>query len=138
MRIVNHIGESFEIKIQGNVQNSIGEKVDWWYRSCIIITEAGKKHKTHLKFLTREDINLLAIWIEKIYTGNLESKTFQFTDGHVWFKLWKKGKEPILRFFIQGDKYRRFYWGWRIKLDKEQKLLKYTDYLLNITKYTNN
>jgi hypothetical protein len=43
-----------------------------------------------------------------------EKTVFEFVDAHVWFRLWKKGDERFLRFFIQGDKYRKFYWDWRL------------------------
>lgn len=125
MRLVNHLGETFEIRVLDNITNSMGEKVDWWYRSSIVISECGKKRKTNLKFLTNEDLDLLVSWLKAIYAGNFEKTNFQFVDGHVWFRVWKRGKEPILRFFMQGDKYRKFIWDWRLNTDNDKNLLKY-------------
>ena len=133
MKLINHIGESFEIKITGN-KNVNNVVVSWWFESLIIITENGKKRKTNLKLLCQEDLNLLFDWLKEIYAGNFEKTLFQFVDGHVWFRIWKKGKEPILRLFIQGDKYRKFIWDWHFNKDTDRKLLKYTYYLLNTTK----
>lgn len=133
MKLINHIGESFEVKITGNkyVNNEV---VSWWFESHIIITENGKKRKTNLKFLCLEDLDLLDCWIKDICKGNFEKTLFQFVDGHVWFRIWKRGKEPILRLFIQGDKYRKFIWDWRLNADIDKKLLRYTYHLLNTTK----
>jgi hypothetical protein len=138
MHLENHLGETFEIRIQGNVIDSSGETVDWWFHSSVIITESQKKRKTNLKFLCQEDLNLLFDWLKEIYAGNFEKTLFQFVDGHVWFRIWKKGKDPIVRLFIQGDKYRKFIWDWRLNLDAEKKLLKYSHCLLNTTKYAKN
>lgn len=134
MHLKNHLGETFEIRIQGNVIDSAGAPVDWWFNSSVIITESQKKRKTNLKFLCKEDLNLLFVWLKEIYAGNFEKTLFQFVDGHVWFRIWKRGKEPILRLFIQGDKYRKFIWDWRLNSDDEKKLLRYTYHLLNTTK----
>ena len=79
-------------------------------------------------------MNLLFVWLKEIYAGNFEKTLFQFVDGHIWFRIWKRGKEPILRLFIQGDKYRKFIWDWRLNSDDEKKLLRYTYHLLNTTK----
>jgi hypothetical protein len=134
MRLINHCNETFELRILGKVVDSSGKPVDWWFRSCVIISESGKKRKTNLKFLTIEDLELLRIWIQDIYNGQFEKTLFQFVDGHVWFRLWKRGSERFIRFFIQGDKYRKFYWDWRLTKDVDRKLLNYTNYLLNTTK----
>lgn len=134
MHLKNHLEETFEIRIQGNAIDSFGAPVDWWFNSSVIITESQKKRKTNLKFLCKEDLNLLFVWLKEIYAGNFEKTLFQFVDGHVWFRIWKRGKEPILRLFIQGDKYRKFIWDWRLNSDYEKKLLTYTYHLLNTTK----
>jgi len=131
MRLINHNNEQFELRIQGCEFNSNGEKIEWWFKSSVIITTEGIKRKTNLKFLTIEDLDLLIDWIRDISNGNYEKTFFQFVDSHVWFRVWRKGKEPILRFFIQGDKYRKFYWDWRLKLDKDKKFLKYAQALLD-------
>lgn len=134
MKIENHLGETFELRIQGNVIDSSGKPIDWWFQSCIIISESGKKRKTNLKFLTIEDLQFLSSWLQDIYNGQFDKTLFQFVDGHVWFRLWKRGSERFIRFFIQGDKYRKFYWDWRLTKDVDRKLLNYTNYLLNMTK----
>jgi len=134
MQLINHIGEKFEIRILGKQKLPNNETVEWWYKSTIIITEGGKKRKTNLRFLTREDLFLLSSWIENLMQYDYEKTVFQFVDAHVWFRLWKKGDERFLRFFIQGDKYRKYFWDWRLKLDDDKELLKYTNYLLKTTK----
>ena len=40
MHLKNHLGETFEIRIQGNVIDSSGAPVDWWFNSSVIITES--------------------------------------------------------------------------------------------------
>jgi hypothetical protein len=114
MQLTNHIGEKFELRILGKQITPNNETVNWWYKSSIVITEDGKKRKTNLRFLTREDLFLLTSWLENIEQGDYNKTRFEFVDAHVWFRLWQKGKEPFLRFFIQGDKYRKYYWDWRI------------------------
>lgn len=135
MRLINHCGETFELRILGNVSDSSGKSVDWWFRSSVIISESGKKRKVNLKFLTTEDLHLFSIWIKDIYNGNFDKTLFQFVDGHVWFRVWKRGQERFIRLFIQGDKYRKFYWDWRLKFDHDKTLLKYTTSLLNTTQF---
>lgn len=129
MQLVNHLGEKFELRIEGKQLDDKKKPIDWWFRSSVIITEHGKKRKTNLKFLTTEDLILLSDWMKEISKGNFEKTVFQFVDGHVWFRIWRKGSERFLRFFIQGDKYRKYRWDWRINQDKEGKLLKYIEVL---------
>lgn len=129
MQLVNHLGEKFELRIEGKQFDDKKKPIDWWFRSSIIISENGKKRKTNLKLLTNEDLDLLVSWLKAIYAGNFEKTNFQFVDGHVWFRVWKKGKEPFLRFFIQGDTYRKFIWDWRLNADIDKKLLKYIQVL---------
>lgn len=114
MQLTNHIGEKFEIRILGKKITPNNETVNWWYKSSIVITEDGKKRKTNLRFLTREDLFLLTSWLENIEKGDFNKTRFEFVDAHVWFRLWKRGRVRFLRFFIQGDKYRKFYWDWKI------------------------
>jgi hypothetical protein len=131
MELKNHLNEKFELRIFGNQNYIKNETINWWFRSCIIITEKGKKRKTHLKLLTREDLYLLHDWLKQVYSGNYTQTVFEFVDAHVWFSIWKRGRERILRFFIQGDKYRKFYWDWRIKNDADNKLLSYIETIKN-------
>lgn len=126
MQLKNYLGEQFEIRILGNQFDDSKKQIKWWLRSSIIITENGKIHKTKLKFLTQEDLFLLIKWLKDVYSGNYEKTVFQFVDGHVWFRLWRKGNERFLRFFIQGDYYRKFRWDWRISKDNND-LLRYIE-----------
>ena len=128
MQLKNYLGEQFEIRILGNQFDDSKKQIKWWLRSSIIITENGKIHKTKLKFLTQEDLFLLIKWLKDVYSGNYEKTVFQFVDGHVWFRLWRKGNERFLRFFIQGDYYRKFRWDWRISKDNND-LLRYIEIL---------
>ena len=132
MQLVNHLGEKFELRIEGKQLDNNKKPIDWWFRSSIIISEKGKKRKTNLKLFTTEDLILLSDWMKEISKGNFEKTIFQFVDGHVWFRIWKKGEERFLRFFIQGDKYRKYRWDWRINEDKEGELLKYIEVLKSI------
>lgn len=134
MRLVNQNKDSFEFRINSCVILPKDVKVNWWFNSKIVITENGRKRTTHLKLLTWEDLERLSIWLKKVYAGNFEQTIFQFVDGHVWFRLWKKGNERIIRFFIKGDKYRKFYWDWRFSKDKEGEFLKYTEALKYVAK----
>lgn len=126
MQLKNYLGEQFEIRILGNQFDDSKKQIKWWLRSSIIITENGKIHKTKLKFLTQEDLFLLIKWLKDVYSGNYEKTVFQFVDGHVWFRLWRKGNERFLRFFIQGDYYRKFRWDCRISKDNND-LLRYIE-----------
>jgi hypothetical protein len=128
MQLKNYLGEQFEIRILGNQFDDSKKQIKWWLRSSIIITENGKIHKTKLKFLTQEDLFLLIKWLKDVYSGNYEKTVFQFVDGHVWFRLWRKGNKRFLRFFIQGDYYRKFRWDWRISKDNND-LLRYIEIL---------
>lgn len=132
MHLVNHQGEIFKFHIEGKQLDEKKKSIDWWFRGWIVISENGKIRKTNLKLLTQEDLFLLKKWIEDIYSGNYEHTIFQFVDGHVWFRLWKRGKERFIRFFIQGDKYRKFCWDWRINLDENSELIRYVE-ILNFT-----
>ena len=132
MQLINHIGEKFEIRILGKQKLPNNETVEWWYKSTIIITEGGKKRKTNLRFLTREDLFLLISWLENLMQYDYEKTVFEFVDAHVWFRLWKKGDERFLRFFIQGDKYRKFYWDWRMNTKNNILLSNHINCLLTI------
>ena len=132
MQLINHIGEKFEIRLLGKQKLPNNETVEWWYKSAIIITEGGKKRKTNLKFLTREDLFLLSSWLENLMQYDYEKTVFEFVDAHVWFRLWKKGEERFLRFFIKGDKYRKFCWDWRLNTKNNRLFLNYINCLLTI------
>ena len=132
MQLINHIGEKFEIRLLEKQKLPNSETVEWWYKSTIIITEGGKKRKTNLKYLTREDLFLLSSWIENLMQYDYEKTVCEFVDAHVWFRLWKKGDERFLRFFIQGDKYRKFYWDWRLNTKNNILLSNYINCLLTI------
>lgn len=137
MQLTNHLGEKFELRIFGNQFDASKKPIQWWFRSSIAISENGKIRRTKLKFLTQEDLFLLKKWLEDVYSGNYEKTVFQFVDGHVWFRLWRKGNERFLRFFIQGDYYRKFRWDWRIRLDEKNEMLKYIEEL-NLNLNSNN
>jgi len=129
MHLKNHNGEKFEIRIFGNQLDNLNNTIKWWFRSSIILTENGKRFCTKLDLLTEEDLFLLKRWLEDIYSGNHEKTMFQFVDGHVWFRLWKRGKERFIRFFMQKDEYRKYCWDWRIRLDEKKVFLKSIEYL---------
>jgi len=130
MQLINHIGEKFELRILGNQLDDLNKPITWWYRSYILITQSGKPKKTKLNFLTQEDLFLLNKWLIDIYSGNYETTIFQFVDGHIWFRLWKKGRERFIRFFIQQDQFTKYHWDWRISLDKNNYFSHYVNYLL--------
>ena len=81
MQLINHIGEKFEIRILDKQKLPNNETVEWWYKSTIIITEGGKKRKTNLRFLTREDLFLLSSWLENLMQYNYEKTVFNINAG---------------------------------------------------------
>lgn len=129
MHLINDRGEKFELRIESYQFDEFKKPIKWWFRSSITLSENGKLYKTKLDFLTHEDLYLLKLWLEDICSGNHEKTMFQFIDGHVWFRLWKRGKERFIRFFMQKDEYRKYCWDWRIKLDENHELLKYIEKL---------
>jgi hypothetical protein len=99
MHLENHLGETFEIRIQGNVIDSAGETVDWWFHSSVIITESQKKRKTNLKFLCQEDLNLLFDWLKEIYAGNFDKTLFQFVGRTCMVSYLEKRKRADFTLF---------------------------------------
>lgn len=123
--IFNAAGEKFEFDIYGNYLDEYNEPISWWFKAEVKITAKGETISSAFELLTNEDLILLQDWIEKIYSGNETKPLFQFVDGHVWFRKWKKCNKPMLRFFIQMDEKTKYYWDWDYKKDVNHKFLGY-------------
>jgi hypothetical protein len=123
--IKNQASELFHLNIYGNNCNEVGAPIPWWYKARVTITSATKEITTELELLTTEDLYLLKQWLTQIYEGESTTPIFQFVDGHVWFRLWRKCNTPILRFFIQVDEKTKYHWDWDYRKDKDELLVEY-------------
>jgi hypothetical protein len=129
-KIYNSAGQSFQLDIYGNIPDEDGQPIPWWYQSRVIVKFTDQEVSTELELLTTEDLHLLEGWLKQIYEGNTAEPIFQFVDGHVWFKLWKKCNKLVLRFFIQVDEKTKYFWDWDYKKDENQVFLGYVKKLL--------
>lgn len=123
--ISNHTGEQFALHIYDNYLDQNNILIPWWFKAEVKITVNGETVSSELELLTTEDLILLQEWLEKLYTGKESNILFQFADGHVWFRKWRKCNKPTLMFFIQMDEKTKYYWDWDYKKDENQVFLSY-------------
>jgi hypothetical protein len=132
MKIVNHNGETFEIIIH-ELDNYIDENnqlqdIPWAYKCSITISQNSFIKTTKLDFMCDYLFYDLHFWLSNLYNRNFEMKRFEFIDAHISFVIYRKNKEPYLRFYIKEfNEDIKYFWDWRFTKDKSRRFIKYIE-----------
>jgi hypothetical protein len=120
MEIINHKNEVFRIHIQDYMRPFKQEFYfdSNWLKGEIEISSADHRNIIQLEFMQVEELVKLVEWIEKIADKEKRDETiFDFIDPLMRFRLWKRGRNELLKFIYHSED--KSIYTWDMVLNEE-------------------
>jgi hypothetical protein len=113
MEIINHKNETFKICVCDYMKPYNPELYfdNNWLKGEIEISSTDHRNIIQLEFMQVEELIKLAEWIESIVVKGKRDKTvFDFIDPLMRFRLWKKGRNELLKFIYHSENKSIYTW----------------------------
>jgi hypothetical protein len=120
METTNHLNEAFRLNIIGYMLPlKPGCYFDNnWLNGSIEIKDNSGTEKISLEFLQVEELLMLLDWLQEIQNRQKRKATsFYFVDPYIKFRIWKRGKVELLKFFYHSGK--QVIYSWEMILNQE-------------------
>lgn len=113
MEIINHKNETFKICICDYMKPYNPELYfdNNWIMGEIEISSTDHRNIIQLEFMQVEELIKLAEWIELIVVkGKRDKAVFDFIDPLMRFRLWKRGRNELLKFIYHSENKSIYTW----------------------------
>lgn len=112
MKITNHLGNKFEIKISNyHFENNHSNQFDSdWLDADLIIKNGSETFNIKLDFLIIEELERMEHWLLSIMNGNTEVKSLQFVDPNLKFRTMTRSNIHVLKVIYEVDEFELAVW----------------------------